>query len=433
MYGMDAKNVARPTQHAPLAILGNYPPRRCGIASFTHDLHAALRVAVPSRECLAVAVTDEHGPYDYRGDVAFEMARDDPAAYAAAADRLNRAGVAALSLQHEFGIFGGPAGEHVLELLRRLRAPVVTTFHTVLTHPDADQRRVMMELASRSHRLVVMAAKGREILQDVYDVPASKIELIPHGIPAAPLPPSAIAKASLGTGDRRVLLTFGLLSPNKGIEVMIEALPDIARVHPDALYLVVGATHPNLKRFEGERYRESLRERAAELGVERNIRFIDAFLELPQLLDYIAAADIYVTPYLNEAQITSGTLAYAVGLGKAVVSTPYWYARELLDGGRGLVVPFASVRAMAEAIGALLDDEELASRLRMRAGLLGRTMAWPVVAERYGELLNGLHGQTQVVDIAPSLRRARADAERTAGEMSGNAGIDTALALYAVG
>lgn len=428
---MDALVAAR---RAPIALLGNYPPRRCGIATFTCDLHTALRAAAPERPCLATAVSDGHGPYDYPAEVACDIAQDDPAAYIAAAERLNRAGVAALSLQHEFGIFGGPAGAHVLEFLRRLRAPVVTTLHTVLTHPDADQRRVMAELVDRSRRLVVMAEKGRRILEDTYRVPAGKIAVVPHGIPEAPLLPASVAKAALGVGDRRVLLTFGLLSPNKGIEVVIEALPELVRAHPDVLYLVVGATHPNLKRFEGERYRQSLLERAAELGIARNVRFIDAFLELPQLLDYIAAADIYVTPYLNEAQITSGTLAYAVGLGKAVVSTPYWYAQELLDGGRGLLVPFASVDAMGEALGALLESEALRSRLQARAARLGREMAWSAVARRYRELLaTGDAKPSPIIDMTPALRTARPSAKAALDEAGGNARADAALPLYGVG
>lgn len=372
---------------APIAIVGNYPPRRCGIATFTQDLHRALRAAAPPRPCLAVAVSDAHGPYAYPAEVSVEIDQDDPSSYVAAADRLNRAGVAAVSLQHEFGIFGGPAGSHVLALLDRLQAEVVTTLHTVLTHPDAEQRRVMERLIARSARLVVMADKGREILIDTYGVAPDKIALVPHGIPDQPLAPAARAKADLDAGDRQVLLTFGLLSPNKGIEVVIEALPAIVRAHPDLLYLVVGATHPNLRRHEGERYRESLADRAAALGVERNIRFIDGFLDLPDLLDYVAAADIYVTPYLSEAQITSGTLAYAAGLGKAVVSTPYWYACELLADGRGMLVPFADVSAIGETISGLLADPASRARLEQSAALMGATMSWSAVGRRYLALL----------------------------------------------
>ncbi len=387
----------RSTASAPLAIVGNYPPRRCGIATFTQDLHRALCAAAPDRRCLAVAVSDAHGPYAYPAEVSVEIDQDDPASYIAAADRLNQAGVAAVSLQHEFGIFGGPAGSHVLALLDRLQAEVVITLHTVLTHPDAEQRRVMERLIARSARLVVMAEKGRQILIDTYGVAQAKIAVVPHGIPDQPLMHPGQAKADLDAAGRKVLLTFGLLSPNKGIEVVIEALPAIVRAHPDLLYLVVGATHPNLRRHEGERYRESLADRAAALGVERNIRFIDGFLDLPDLLDYIAAADIYVTPYLNEAQITSGTLAYAVGLGKAVVSTPYWYARELLADGRGVLVPFADVRAIGETISGLLANPVLRARLERSAALLGTAMCWSAVGRRHLALLARGRGGRQLV------------------------------------
>lgn len=371
----------------PIAVIGNHPPRRCGIATFTQDLRTALNARASDPSCLAVAMTDAHGPYDYGDAVALEIAQDDPASYIAAAEHLNRAQVSAVVLQHEFGIFGGPAGDYILTLLRHLRAPLVTTLHTVLTHPDTDQRRVMEALIARSYRLVVMAEKGREILGDTYGVPASKIELIPHGIPNEPLIDMLDAKAKLNVDGRKLLLTFGLLSPNKGIEVMIEAMPEIVQAHPDALYLVVGATHPNLKRHEGERYRDSLRHRAAALGVAAHIGFVDGFLELEDLLDYVAAADIYVTPYLNEAQITSGTLAYAVGLGKPVVSTPYWYAQELLGGERGVIVPFAQVNALAEAIKRLLGSAPLRAQLKERSLAAGREMRWSAVARRYHDLL----------------------------------------------
>ncbi|WP_447954060.1 glycosyltransferase family 4 protein [Sphingopyxis chilensis] len=376
------------TSAPAIAIVGNYPPRRCGIATFTQDLRMALDQLGPDTQCLAIAVRDALGPYDYPpGAVMLEIDQEDPAAYVAAAEQINQAGIQAVSLQHEFGIFGGRAGGHVLRLLRHLRAPVATTLHTVLTHPDADQRRVMEGLIARSHRLVVMAEKGRQILSDTYDVPFDRIEVVPHGIPDEQLLPAATAKSALGVDGRQVLLTFGLLSPNKGIEVMIEALPAIARRHPDILYLVVGATHPNLRRHEGERYRHSLQERAEALGVGHNVRFIDRYLELPQLLDFIAAADIYITPYLNEAQITSGTLAYAFGLGKPVVSSPYWYAKELLDDQRGLQVPFGHTDGFARAVNLLLGDSVLRKQLEARAAAIGRSMRWSAVARRYRQLL----------------------------------------------
>lgn len=394
------------TSAPAIAIVGNYPPRQCGIATFTHDLRVALDQLGPDTRCLAIAVQDALGPYDYAPEaVMVEIDQEDPGVYVAAAERINRAGIQAVSLQHEFGIFGGRAGEHVLELLRHLHVPVTTTLHTVLTHPDADQRRIMEGLIARSNRLVVMAEKGRQILSDTYGVPSDQIELIPHGIPDKPLLAASAAKSALGVDGRQVLLTFGLLSPNKGIEVMIEALPAIARQCPDILYLVVGATHPNLRRHEGERYRHRLQERANALGVGHNVRFVDRFLELPQLLDFIAAADIYITPYLNEAQITSGALAYAFGLGKPVVSSPYWYARELLGDQRGLLVPFGHIDGFARAVNLLLGDSVLRKQLEARAEAIGRGMRWSSVARRYRQLL--LPGQEKRLGVTAPLAQAR--------------------------
>jgi len=378
-----------PGGNAPLvAIVGNHPPRRCGIATFTQDLRDAISGA--GLRCFTLAISDTLGPYAYPpGSVDLEVRQDDAAAYRHAGAALDRAGVRAVSLQHEFGIFGGRAGAHVLELLRATEAPVVTTLHTILERPDADQRIVMEQIIDRSEKLVVMARKGAQILIDRYRVSPERIALVPHGIPDTPLGPSAAAKGRLGLSGRPVLLTFGLLSPNKGIEVMLDALPEIVRAAPDILYLVVGATHPNLRRAEGERYRLSLAERARELGVEANLRLIDRFLELPDLLDYIAATDIYVTPYQNEAQISSGTLAYAMGLGKPVVSSPYWYARELLSDGRGLLVPFGDPRGFSGAINALLGDDSQRAGIEARALRAGAQMRWSVVGNRYASLLLG--------------------------------------------
>ena len=376
---------------APLvAIVGNHPPRRCGIATFTHDLRDALTGPGAGLRCFTVALSDTLCPYAYPpGSVDLEVPQDDAAAYRRAGAELDRAGIRAVCLQHEFGIFGGPAGAHVLELLRATEAPVVTTLHTILERPDADQSIVMEQIIDRSAKLVVMARKGAQILIDRYRVRPERIAVVPHGIPDAPLGPSTAAKRRLGLSGRPVLLTFGFLSPNKGIEVMLDALPEIVRTTPDILYLVVGATHPNLRRAEGERYRLSLAKRARALGVEANLRLIDCFLELPDLLDYIAAADIYVTPYLNEAQISSGTLAYATGLGKPVVSSPYWYARELLSDGRGLLVPFGDPRGFSGAINALLGDDAQRAGIEARALRAGAQMRWSVVGSRYASLLLG--------------------------------------------
>lgn len=369
-----------------VALIGNYLPRRCGIATFTHDLRNALARATPGHEPLVVAMNDALGPYDYPPEVAFTIEEDDRSAYAAAADYLNVSNVDVVVVQHEFGIFGGPAGDYLLNLLGRLRMPVVATLHTVLTDPDPDQRRVMEALAVRCSKLIVMAKKGCEILRDTYNVPEEKIAVIPHGVPDQPFLDTALAKDALGFGDRDVMLTFGLLSPNKGIEHMLDAMPKVLAADPEALYVVLGATHPNLVRREGERYRDQLKAQAARLGVSDHVRFVDGFVDEPTLLQYMAATDIYVTPYLHEAQITSGTLAISFGMGKPIVSTPYWHAKELLADDHGVLVPFADADAMADAIVHTLGDRTFRNTLRKRAYVAGRETIWSVVAARYNAL-----------------------------------------------
>ena len=280
------------------------------------------------------------GGYDYPAEVRFEIAEQDLPSYLRAADFLNITDVDVVCVQHEFGIFGGPAGSHLLALLRELRMPIVTTLHTILREPNAEQRRVMRELIRLSTRLVVMAERGREFLRDVYQAPAAKIDLIPHGIPDMPFADPNYFKDEFGVAGKQVLLTFGLLSPNKGIEYALRALPEIIREFPNVVYIVLGQTHPNLLRDEGEAYRLSLERLAKDLGVQKHVVFFNRFVELEELMRFIGAADIYLTPYLTEAQITSGTLAYAFGAGNAVVSTPYWHATELLTAERGKLVPF---------------------------------------------------------------------------------------------
>ena len=369
-----------------IALIGNYLPRRCGIATFTHDIREALAAAAPGSDPMVVAMNDALGPYDYPPEVTFTIDEKDRAAYAAAADYLNVSNIDIVVVEHEFGIFGGDAGDYLLNLLGRLRMPVVSTLHTVLTDPNPDQRRVMEALIVRSSRLVVMAEKGREILRQTYNVPEDKIAVIPHGVPDQPFLDSALAKDSLGFGDKDVLLTFGLLSPNKGIDTMLEAMPAVLEANPNALYVVLGATHPHLVRNEGERYREQLIAHAAKLGISDSVRFVDGFVDEPMLLKYLAATDVYVTPYLNEAQITSGTLAISFGMGKPIVSTPYWHAKELLADEHGVLVPFGDPQAMGEAIAHTLSDRSYRNMLRKRAYTAGRQTIWPVVAASYHAL-----------------------------------------------
>ncbi len=372
-----------PSAIRKIAFLGDYLPRKCGIATFTTDLRCAVSGEFPAMQCLVVPVNDREGGYDYPPEVRFEIAEQDLPSYLRAADFLNITDVDVVCVEHEFGIFGGPAGSHVLALLRELRMPIVTTLHTVLREPNGEQMRVMRELIRLSTRLVVMTERGVEFLRDVYRAPAAKIDLIPHGIPNMPFADPNYFKDEFGVAGKQVLLTFGLLSPNKGIEYALRALPDILRKFPNIVYVVLGQTHPNLLRDEGEAYRLGLERLAKDLGVQKHVVFFNRFVELEELMRFIGAADIYLTPYLTEAQITSGTLAYAFGAGNAVVSTPYWHAAELLTAERGKLVPFCDAKAIAAAVVELLRDEPLRHTMRKNAYKLGRDMIWSRVAQHY--------------------------------------------------
>lgn len=396
------KNLVQPdkTDLRQIALVGNFPPRRCGIATFTADLFSALKSAKPSLACEVMAMNDGAANYAYGSDVVFEISQENPQHYVEAADVANRDGAQVVSLQHEFGIFGGAAGANLLTLVAGLRAPVVTTLHTVLENPNDDQRTVMETLIAQSSRLVVMSRKGREILTRVYGAPRSKVAVIPHGAPDRPLQPTDAMKRRFGWDNRDVLLTFGLLSPNKGLESVIRALPRIVEARPNALYVVVGATHPHLIAREGEAYREHLISLAEELGVTDNIVFVNSFVDTELLLDYLTAADVYVTPYLNRAQITSGTLAYAVALGKPVVSTPYWHAEELLADGVGELTPFNDSNAIGESVTRLLSDDQLRRAQAERAYERGRDTTWRKVGERYIEVFEEARSEWRAAHAA---------------------------------
>ena len=335
--------------------------------------------------CIALPVNDTEAGYAYPPRVRFELTEKDIDSYRRAADFLNINNVDLVCLQHEYGIFGGRAGSHILALLRELRMPIVTTLHTILREPDPDQRRVLEEVAALSDRLVVMSERGAEFLQEIYRVPPEKIDLIPHGIPDVPFVDPSFHKDLFGVEGKIVLLSFGLLSANKGIENVIAALPAILARYPNVVYIILGATHPHVIQHEGETYRLSLQWLAQEKGVEGNVIFYNRFVSLEELIEFIGAADIYITPYLNAPQITSGTLAYTLGAGKAVISTPYWYAEEMLADGRGVLVPFRDPAALAEQVIDLLDNEAKRHAMRKRAYLFGRAMIWPQVARRYME------------------------------------------------
>jgi glycosyltransferase involved in cell wall biosynthesis len=371
------------TPRRRIAIIGNSLPRRCGIATFTNDLQKAISASRPDLETCIVAMTDRGQAYEYPPAVAFQIKADDIEEYRRAAEFLNAGHFDLVCLQHEFGIFGGEAGAHILELLSRLTMPVVTTFHTVLAAPAPMQRTIMERIVDMSAKVVVMANKGRELLRDIYRVQADKIEVIAHGVPDVAFVGSEAAKVRLGFAGKAVILTFGLLSPNKGIDVMIDAMPSILKRCADAVYVVLGATHPNLVRDQGEAYRESLTARVRGLGIEDHVVFLDRFVDLATLLEFISMCDVYVTPYLNEAQMTSGTLAYSFGLGRPVVSTPYWHARELLADGYGVLVPFGDAEAIGGEIANLLTDDVRREAMGRRAYAASRAMTWERTAERY--------------------------------------------------
>ena len=366
-----------------IAVVGNYLPRRCGIATFTTDLCDALHAEYATTELLALPVNDTEEGYAYPSRVRFELSQDNLASYRQAADFLNFSGIDLVCLQHEYGIFGGPAGAHILELLRRLRMSFATTLHTVLRDPNPDQRMVMEEIATLSDRLIVMSQQSADILQEVFRVPAEKIDLIPHGIPDLPFTDPSFYKDAFGTEGKEVLLTFGLLSPNKGIENVIKALPQILARHSNVVYMVSGVTHPHILRREGDKYRHSLQNLARELGVDANVIFRNRFVTPQEMVELIGAADIYITPYKHKEQVVSGTLAYALSAGKAIISTPYLHAIELLDDERGALVPFDDPGAIAAKTVELLDNSTARHAMRKRAYLYARDMVWNRVAQKY--------------------------------------------------
>ncbi len=368
-----------------VTFIGNYLPRQCGIATFTTDLSDAFSEEFPDIQSMVIAMNDVPEGYPYPEQVRYEMRENNLFDYERAANFLNQHAVDAISLQHEYGIFGGEWGKYILTLLRNVNAPVITTLHTVLEKPDPEQYEVMREVARLSNRLVVMSEHSRNDLVRIYGIPEHKIDFIPHGIHDVPFVDPGFHKDKFDADGRRVLMTFGLLSRNKGLEYVIEALPPVVERYPDLLYLVLGATHPHVKAHEGEAYRESLQARVRELGLENNVLFVDQFVTLKDLKEFIGAANIYITPYLDPEQVVSGTLAYTVGAGKAVISTPYRYAKELLAEDRGILVPFRDSEAVSEKILFLLDNEADANAMRKRAYLYGRQMIWPAVAQRYRE------------------------------------------------
>jgi glycosyltransferase involved in cell wall biosynthesis len=376
---------SKPSLPTRIAVIGNYLPRQCGIATFTTDLCTAISAEYGTARLLALPVNDTDEGYDYPSRVRWSLAQDDVRSYEEAAEFLNFNNIDMVCLQHEYGIFGGPAGGHILHLLRRLKMPLVTTLHTVLREPDPTQLAVMEEIAELSDRLIVMSQLSSQFLQEIFKVPGGKIDMVPHGVPDLPFLDPNFYKDRFGVEGKAVLLTFGLLSPNKGIENVIRALPHILSKHKNVAYIVAGATHPHVLRRNGDKYRESLQALAKEMGVESQVIFHNRFVSPEEMVEFIGAADIYITPYRHEAQVVSGTLAYALGAGKAIISTPYWHAMELLDDHRGALVPFQNPDAIAQKTVELLDTPAIRHAMRKRAYLFAREMVWKRVAQGYME------------------------------------------------
>jgi glycosyltransferase involved in cell wall biosynthesis len=394
-----ADPLVKPATAGRVALIGGFTPRRCGIATFTADIHASLTAASPDLAIDVYALTPapEHTRFD--AAVRGMIVAGDPASYIAAAHQIDASGAAIVWLQHEFGLFGGPAGDMILELVERIAAPLIVTLHTVVPDPDPAQQRVMRRLVARASKLIVMSERARCLLVSTYGADAGQIGFIPHGVPDRPFGRSDLFKNKFDFTGRQLLLTFGLLSPGKGIEAVIKALPAVVADHPGLLYCVAGATHPNLIEHEGEAYRNGLQQLAASLGVEHHIHWIDAFIETNELLDLIEAADIYVTPYPGAAQSTSGTLSYAMALGKAVVSTPYAHAVELLADDRGVLVPFNDSAAIGREISALLNDPDRMLALQVRAYDRGRAMIWPEFAARSLDVIRATSSAPRAVAV----------------------------------
>lgn len=386
-----------------IALIGGFTPRRCGIATFTADVHASLKAAQPDLQIKVYAMTTAPSAFAFDASVSSTITEGDPQSYIDAAQEIDASDADVVWLQHEFGLFGGPAGDMVLELIDRIAAPLVITLHTVLANPNPDQMRVMRRLIAHASKLVIMSERSRDLLGSVYGADSKQIVLIPHGVPDRPFGRSTQFKSKFGFEGRDLLLTFGLLSPGKGIEAVIAAMPAIIEKHPDLLYCIAGATHPNLIASQGENYREKLKALASKLCVDQHIHWLDTFLESETLLDLIEATDIYVTPYTGSEQSTSGTLSYALALGKAVVSTPYVHAVELLSDDHGIIVPFNNSEAIATEVIGLLNDKDRLLALQGRAYSRNRDMIWPAFAARSIDVIDHVRVSKKKAPIPASI------------------------------
>jgi glycosyltransferase involved in cell wall biosynthesis len=375
-----------------VAFLGSFPPRQCGIATFTNDVIQSVTYQSPSIEPIVIAMEEPHseGEREYPEIVKFVLTQNERACYAEAAQFINRSGAQLLCVQHEFGLFGGEAGEWLVDILKQIRIPIVTVFHTVLPEPAPEYDRITRELVRLSRQVVVLTNTAAQIMQEVYDIPGQKLSVIYHGVPNVPFMPTQTAKALLDLGNRTVISTFGLINKGKGIEYAIEALPKVVERHPELIYLVLGGTHPVVRKQEGERYREYLEAKVRELGLQNHVRFENRYLDFDDLCRYLKATDIYVTPYLGREQIVSGTLAYALGFGKAIISTPYLYAEEALADGRGVLVNWKESAGITAALLQWLDNPAQLAEVQHAAYEYGHKMAWPKIGRQYLNLFETL-------------------------------------------
>ncbi len=372
------------------AYLSTYPPTECGIATFCQDLYHALertRVMPPAR---ILAINPDGQPKEYGPEVAFQLSQQSLSDYYAAADYVNRSEVGLVVVQHEFGIYGGEYGSYLLQFLRALEKPAAVVFHTVLDQADEKMRQVATEVARLCQAVVVMNSISGHVLTERYGVPFSKLHFIHHGVPDFNPRLAHRYRRLLGLANRRVIATFGLINPGKGIEYAVDAMAHVANRHPEAIYLILGETHPGVRRHAGESYREELQDRINRQGLGKHVRFENRYLTKRELVAYLTATDIYVTPYLNPQQAVSGALAYAIGAGKPIVSTPYLYAVELLRNGRGMIVDFNDSNAIADCVNILIENDYLRQLMATKAYRLGRKMVWSQVAEDYLTMFMGL-------------------------------------------
>jgi len=384
------------------AYIGTYPPRECGIGTFTNNLHQNMidpdGTGSSEHEGFIVAMNDNDLEYDYPEEVKFTIRQEHQRDYIQAANMINYSGADVCILEHEFGIFGGLNGVYILPLLHKLQIPLIVTFHTVLKTPGYDQKAIILEISRMANRIVVMSNKAIDFLTKVYKIPAKKIEKIEHGVPDLHYDPIT-SKKEFNFVDKTVLLTFGLLSRNKGIETVIRALPAVIEKYPDTLYMILGKTHPSVIRHAGEEYRNFLRRMIKKLELEKHVFFLNDFISQKDLFKYLSATDIYITPYLNEAQITSGTLSYAVGVGTAVLSTPYWHAQELLDEGRGELFDFNNSGQLSNMILELLDAPDKLQELRQNALSYGKMITWPRTGKQYVDLSATCLEEPQIIRL----------------------------------